>query len=76
MFYMDRTTRCCDTCENETWLFELIILGSGDISGELEELVRLEQMHKENDVPGREVSRSPDQESRSSCLGVLGVWVW
>lgn len=41
MFYMDRTTHCCDTCENETWLFELIILGSGDISGELEELVRL-----------------------------------
>lgn len=34
-------TCCCDTCENETWLFELVILGSGDISGELEELVRL-----------------------------------
>ena len=33
--------RCCDTSGSGTQLFQLIFHGSGDISGDLEELVRL-----------------------------------
>lgn len=31
---------CCDTSGNGIWLFQLILHASGDISGDLEELVR------------------------------------